>query len=72
MGDWIKNNQYTAGALTSVLLILIFLFAVIKPYVDSRDSEIANGVILKMQESIDLQKQSIDLQKKLLLKEEIK
>ena len=48
MGDWIKNNQYTAAVLTSLILFAILSMVAIKPYVDSRDSNIVDDFNVKM------------------------
>lgn len=65
MGDWIRENKYTASVLTSLIIYLMFMFAVAKPYVDREDSKIDiavqnNDSVYKtlLQESIKIQSET--------------
>lgn len=68
MSEWIKKHQYTANALTTLLLIILFFFTVIKPYVDKQDTQITTGIMKKLQESITIQKTISDDLKEMLKK----
>lgn len=65
MGDWIRENKYTASVITSLSLFLMFMFSVAKPYVDRKDNATNQTVQTNdsayktlLQESIRIQTQT--------------
>lgn len=39
MGDWIRDNMFTANIIATLVLIAVFSFSLGKPYVDRMDAK---------------------------------
>lgn len=55
MGDFIKENPFTAGVIFTMVMFFIFAFAIAKPYVDGADKQLFNDVATKMDTVIKYQ-----------------